>query len=180
MEEMSIGDDGAAAAAAAVVKEKEKKRKAKEPIRPSTPQEKDPCRPNTLEEKEHNEEDHEEDREENGEEHRKEKQIAAAQAAAAAAAAAADRSYLKDLDKIWNTLRECDYGSWDESNTIFFDPSADHSSHPNNVVRVPKFKSMQDTEMEGLDAYIKQFLARQPLGVADFLKEHPYRPCGVK
>merc|ERR1712232_245850 len=116
---------------------------------------------------------------ENAEEVAQAAATAAAQAAAAAAAAA-DRSYLKDLDKIWNTLRECDYGTWDESNTIFFDHSADHSSHPNNVVRVPKFKTMQDAEMEVLDAHIRKFLAWRPLAVAEFFKEHPYEPRSLK
>ena len=69
---------------------------------------------------------------------KKDRQIAAAQAAAEAAVAA-DRSYLKDLDKIWNTLRECDCGSWDESNTIFFDCTGfclTDSTYENAISRV--------------------------------------------
>jgi hypothetical protein len=154
MEELSSGDDVAAAAAAAVVKQKEEKKPKGGGVGGGP----------ILEERRE------------GQQAPSIDAAIAAEQSPATAVAAADSYYLKDLYKIWTALRECKCGSWDEENTIFFDHSADHSSHEKNVVRVPPFKSMQDTELQKLSEYIKMLLDKRPSSapVKDFLEEHPY------
>lgn len=83
--------------------------------------------------------------------------------------------FRKELDRIWCALRESNFGSFGESNTVLLDPSTDDISHPANVVPVPRWNTnMPGNDMSALQDYIHRLVVAQPANVADWLHAHPF------